>query len=286
MMAQGLDEYDHNSGRKALAGWCSHLDVPYALSKHIHGDLPDVWGKHYEQSVIDTKASKNREQSREPKTATAALRMFARFCGRGIDPYKPRMNLLQRQNHLILTKLYGKETAERVLMGLPLEEAVDVDVKGEVKGEVVSDDDRPNVPFRPPKPSRKRKRRQNNGINIHYSDFVQQQVILGVAPSRRRPRACRARAPPILPPRVDMMGVPRERKRKRRRTLVRPRRAVGPLMRLPPPRKRSQRKSTRPMPMTRIRLRKVNGGYELRSKRIRLRKGKGGYKVVVDEEEM
>ena len=79
--------------------------------------------------------------------------MFARFCGRGIDPYKPRMNLLQRQNHLILTKLYGKETAERVLMGLPLEEAVDVDVKGEVKGEVVSDDDRPNVPFRPPKPS-------------------------------------------------------------------------------------------------------------------------------------
>ena len=286
-MAQGLDEYDHNSGRKALAGWCSHLDVPYALSKQVHGDLPDVWGKHYEQSVIDTKASKNREQSRDPKTATAALRMFARFCGRGIDPYKPRMNLLQRQNHLILTKLYGKETAERVLMGLPLEEAVDVEVKGEVKGEVVSDDDRPNVPFRPPKPSRKRKRRQNNGINIRYSDFVQQQVTLGVAPSRRRPpRACRARAPPILPPRVDMMGVPRERKRKRRRTLVHPRRAVRPLMRLPPPRKRSHRKSTRPMPMTRIRLRKVNGGYELRSKRIRLRKGKGGYKVVVDEEEM
>ena len=39
MMNQGLPRFDTNSGRKALARWCKYLQVPYALSVHIHGDL-------------------------------------------------------------------------------------------------------------------------------------------------------------------------------------------------------------------------------------------------------
>ena len=39
MQVQGLPKFDTNSGRKALARWCKHLNVPYRLSVHIHGDL-------------------------------------------------------------------------------------------------------------------------------------------------------------------------------------------------------------------------------------------------------
>ena len=39
MQIQGLPKFDTNSGRKALARWCKHLNVPYRLSVHIHGDL-------------------------------------------------------------------------------------------------------------------------------------------------------------------------------------------------------------------------------------------------------
>ena len=195
MRAQGLEEFDHNSGRKALAGYCNLLNIPYILSVHIHGDLHAVWNKHYQRDVPEAPI-KIREQSRDPQVATAALRMFAKYCGRGIDPYKPPMNLRERQNHELLKCFKGPSFADNVLMGLPTGEGEDD--KQQLKSEPAESeerDDRPFVPFRPkPTPKKKRKR------------------------SGRPSRACRKRAPPIVPPSSDddVPLMPRRRKKRRR----------------------------------------------------------------------
>ena len=117
---QGAGEFDHNAGRKFLAAWCRHLNVPYTMSVQIHADLPDTWNKHYEQGVVqNVKKVLIREQSRDPKIATAALRAFAGFCGRGNDPYKPPMNLQERQLDAVLRRVGDDAEADAVLRGEP-----------------------------------------------------------------------------------------------------------------------------------------------------------------------
>jgi hypothetical protein len=98
MEAQGLPKFDTNSGRKALARWCKKLSVPYELSVHIHGDLHDTWNKHYEKGVPEPNLKVSiRNQSRDPEVATAALRIFADWLGRGFNPYQRPLNLQERQ---------------------------------------------------------------------------------------------------------------------------------------------------------------------------------------------
>ena len=36
------ERFDHNAGRKSLAGWCGHLHVAYEESFQIHGDQTRV----------------------------------------------------------------------------------------------------------------------------------------------------------------------------------------------------------------------------------------------------
>ena len=129
MEVQGLPKFDTNSGRKALARWCKKLSVPYELSVHIHGDLPDTWAKHYEKAV--EQPQKNmiiREQSRDPEQATAALRCFAEWLGRGFNPYQRPMNLLERQQDAMMT-LFGpmlgfKDLARNLRMGMTAADAM------------------------------------------------------------------------------------------------------------------------------------------------------------------
>ena len=121
MKVQGIGEFDHNAGRKCLARWCKDLNVPWELSVHIHGDLPEVWNKHYEFGVKKTIEYIIREQSTDPEVATAALRIFASYLGRGINPFKPKMDLLRRQNHMLIGDRHGREVADKVLMGIPVE---------------------------------------------------------------------------------------------------------------------------------------------------------------------
>ena len=117
MEIQGLPRFDTNSGRKALARWCKFLNVPYELSVHIHGDLFECWNKNYESEVEKPRVS-IRQQSRDPKTATSALRVFSSWLGRGFDPYQQPMSLVERQNHMLLSIFGQPGVANRIRLGM------------------------------------------------------------------------------------------------------------------------------------------------------------------------
>ena len=145
---QGVGEFDHNSGRKALARWCKQLNVGYPQSVHIHGDLPDVWNKHYEFNVRPMVTHPVREQSRDPEVATAALRIFAQYIGRGTWPYTPQLNdIVARQNNFMITSKHGADVAKDLLMGFKKEE----DTEDE-------EEEQKMQPTPKPKPVQKRKR--------------------------------------------------------------------------------------------------------------------------------
>jgi hypothetical protein len=247
LKAQGvLDDFDHNSGRKALAAWCKLLSVPYIRSVHLHGDLHGVWNKHYQKDVPEA-TIKIREQSRDPQVATAALRTFARWCGRGVNPYKPVMTLVERQNHLILSKLYSPEVAEQVLMGQPLPMTTE-----EVEPKKEEDDEKlqsrsDNTPFRSPVAPRP--------VPLGPSDFLRDSRR---PRKRKRPaRACRARAPSFCPPALNNDGELMQPRRKKPRWLTRmlpPALAVRPLRRKRPRKNRIRLKRS-----LRVRLKRVDG---------------------------
>ena len=118
MENQGLPRFDSHSGRKSLARICKKLKIPYRLSVHIHGDLFEVWNENYEENA-EGKVS-IRKQSRDPQVATAALRVFAGYVGRGFDPYEAPMTLLERQNDMLISLLATPKIAARIRMGLPV----------------------------------------------------------------------------------------------------------------------------------------------------------------------
>ena len=88
------NRYSRNAGRKSLARWCDHLNVPYNESFQVHGDLFEVWAKNYEQGVAKS-GFKGRKQSTDPQVATKALRKFANLLGRG-RRVKPKLALETR----------------------------------------------------------------------------------------------------------------------------------------------------------------------------------------------
>jgi hypothetical protein len=74
--------YDRNAGRKSLAVWTNHLNIPYEESFQVHGDLWSVWAKNYEKTVKKS-GYKNRKQSLDHKFALMAQRKLANHFGRG-----------------------------------------------------------------------------------------------------------------------------------------------------------------------------------------------------------
>jgi hypothetical protein len=91
------------------------------LSVHIHGDLYEVWIKHYQLVDPTTVADshlKIRNQSLDPKVATAALSIFAKSLGLGFNHYEPPMSLRERQGDALVRNLLGPVVADNLVMGL------------------------------------------------------------------------------------------------------------------------------------------------------------------------
>ena len=212
---QGVGRFDHNAGRKSLAGWCRTLKIPYRLSVHIHGDLYDVWIKHYQfvdPTLVADAHLKIRDQSLDPKVATAALSIFAKALGRGFNHFVPTLSLRERQGDFLVRKFGGAAVADNLVMGL----------EAFPKLEKVEPDEEPdNTPWVPPmmRPPVKRGSRSSH------------------------PRECRKRARPF--------GIKREQREpgaKRQRTLRKPQRAVHPLIKTEPKDEPMPKPSPKPKP--------------------------------------
>ena len=192
LVAQGIcteeDRFCHNSGRKSLARWCSKYQIEYKDSFQIHQDLRKTW-KIYQPDVPPSKFD-DREQSKCADTCCVALRTLAMNWKLGPSK-KPALSKSDRFMHAIL-KSMNPELAEKIRMGLDSDDDSDIPPKVEVdtvpsavvprkrKRAVVKPEPvDPEFEVRPP-PPKKRKRKK---INLADSDFVQQQVLMGVKPT-------------------------------------------------------------------------------------------------------
>ena len=92
--------FDSHGGRKSLGAWCQHLEVQYFESIHIHGDLYDTWRKHY-QPLLPPTTYTDREQSKNPEIALAALRKLRRYFGRN-PPRAPPPPGLTKDSQVLL----------------------------------------------------------------------------------------------------------------------------------------------------------------------------------------
>jgi hypothetical protein len=132
---QGEKSYDGrpfstNAGRKALARWCQKLNISYAESFQIHGDLYETWADHYEDFVPKDR-HQVREQSKCPDEATKALCRFANWLGRG-KRVRAQLNRHERfmYHHM---KAHGRhEEAHKVAHGLPSDDEDDLELNGMV----------------------------------------------------------------------------------------------------------------------------------------------------------
>ena len=109
--------FSTNAGRYALARWCEKLNISYAESFEIHGDLYTTWASHYEDYVPKDE-HKRRTQSSNPDTATKALGRFANWLGRG-KRVKPRLSRLERFHFHDMVYRGQAKLAHRLAHGLP-----------------------------------------------------------------------------------------------------------------------------------------------------------------------
>ena len=110
-------EFDSNCGRKALAKWCAHFDVPYEDSFQIHGDHWTTWRRSYQNKLKRAPDFKIRTQSINPDDCIRAHRTFARRIGRGPPENKPRLNEEQRDAVMmqIMLKMGMGEQLNKIL---------------------------------------------------------------------------------------------------------------------------------------------------------------------------
>ena len=66
--------YNSHSGRKSLARWCSVLQVPYAESFEVHGDLYKNWQESYQNDADNDANFKRRTQTELPEVALKAYK--------------------------------------------------------------------------------------------------------------------------------------------------------------------------------------------------------------------
>ena len=154
---QGVEpDWDSNAGRKSLGRWLKLLNVPYEESFEIHGDLLDIWGKHYQVGLPKRGNYKTRNQSADPEDATRALRKFAMFCGRG-QPAPVRLNMTQK---LLMGVMEGQgrgEEAKRIVFGIPEPKGAD---QHETVIDLAMDDERQQFRLMKATVQRKRKRKR------------------------------------------------------------------------------------------------------------------------------
>ena len=130
LVAQGVsapEGYDTNAGRKACAAILEAVEATLPEGFEIHGDNPDVWIENYQPS-LEFVDFKRREQSRSPRIATKALRMWAHYCGRSRKPKIPsRFDSLGTR---LLARYFQSQG-----MGDVVEECVELQRKQDQEGE-------------------------------------------------------------------------------------------------------------------------------------------------------
>ena len=141
MCLQGVcnkdDPYSHESGRKALAEWCSEYEVEYRHSFQIHADLPQTWKDNYQFNMERT-TFKDRNQSKDPKTCMVALRTLTNNWKLGPRKKSNSYGMSRKERfeyHLLRER--NPVLADRIKMNLPSESDSDSDLppKVEVKRE-------------------------------------------------------------------------------------------------------------------------------------------------------
>ena len=75
-----------------------------------------MWRKSYDPDLPQSN-HKGRQQSRDPKTATYALRLFGKVLLKRGKKVKPRLNQSDRLSYGILKDRVGEEEADRILWG-------------------------------------------------------------------------------------------------------------------------------------------------------------------------
>ena len=141
-----------------------------------------------------------REQSKDPEVATAALRTFAEWLGRGFAPVVKKMSLVERQNDALLRIFAQPGVAQQIRMGLN-PQLVDMD------------DIPPAVPDPVPTPTpvfpKKRKRKPPEDLTkfeFRLQDFDSDDDLLQL---RRRPLKRKRKC---SPKRKKKGAVPKKRK--------------------------------------------------------------------------
>ena len=124
MLDQGVGDkelrFDTNSGRKAFAGLCTALGIPYEESMEYHGDLFPTWEKWYQPGCVMLNGNFNRrEQSRVPKVALAAVMKFGFWFGLGTKPPAAPLNRVERYMDFMMRKNGWEDEADRIKCNLP-----------------------------------------------------------------------------------------------------------------------------------------------------------------------
>ena len=123
LLDQGVGDRDQpfssNSGRKALAGMLTFLNVIFEEGFEMHGDLPSTWTDHYQPGCIQANPNfRRRKQSTDPGVATRALRRFGQFFGLGATAPVRQLSLLERQNDMLLRHHGYRQQANQLLLGM------------------------------------------------------------------------------------------------------------------------------------------------------------------------
>ena len=104
---QGVPNISKNSGRYAVG-------APFHELVHLIGDNEDVWRKSYQPTLAPTNC-KIREQSEDLVVATAALRCFRDYFGRGPPLQVPGgLNRAELGTYTLLNNLGFFEDAKRI----------------------------------------------------------------------------------------------------------------------------------------------------------------------------
>ena len=115
MSVQGVPNISKNSGRKTCSKWSSATNAPFVELVHVVGDNEDVWRDYYQKDLPETHC-KIREQSEDLDVATAALRRFRSFCGRGPppEPIPQGLNRAELGSYPLLRNLGFMKDAKRI----------------------------------------------------------------------------------------------------------------------------------------------------------------------------
>jgi len=78
--------------------------------------LEEVWRKSYDPDLPQSN-HKGRQQTRDPKTATYALRLFGKVLLKRGKKVRPRLSQSDRLNFALLVDRVGVDKAEKILWG-------------------------------------------------------------------------------------------------------------------------------------------------------------------------